>query len=428
MRIERLGALGSAAAVLRAVAAAASRLGLPPPAALTGDWFGSRAVIAPTVTIAPDRPRRGVRGSPGAGGAGCRRRLDRLPVVPGRRRRRLAAHPRGRRRLDGLRAALRPRRPLVVRKPFRRTDAGLASGRRHRAGAAPRRGASTGPRPTATHTAPGCWPAWRPSPQARCTRPACARSSPEPVGGCARSTSSPTRSRAPHPPARRISRADWGAVASLSPELFLRRRGDAVTSSPIKGTLPPARRPGGAAGLGQGRRREHHDRRPGAQRPGPRRGDGIGHGARTSGGAARARRVASGVHGVRAGATADVPMRRGAGRDVPAGVGHRYTETPRPRTAFAVGADASRSLLRHSRFGVTRRGHRIERGDPHRRVRQRRATRCSASAAASPPTPTRTAEWDECLHKAAPTIGLGCLADSRAPPDANYSRERRTAS
>ena len=31
---------------------------------------------------------------------------------------------------------------------------------------------------------------------------------------------------------------DWGAVASLSPELFLRRRGDAVASSPIKGTLP----------------------------------------------------------------------------------------------------------------------------------------------------------------------------------------------
>ncbi|WP_343602039.1 aminodeoxychorismate synthase component I, partial [Mycobacterium sp.] len=30
----------------------------------------------------------------------------------------------------------------------------------------------------------------------------------------------------------------WGAVASLSPELFLCRRGDTVTSSPIKGTLP----------------------------------------------------------------------------------------------------------------------------------------------------------------------------------------------
>ncbi|OBG75445.1 aminodeoxychorismate synthase, component I [Mycobacterium sp. E1214] len=30
----------------------------------------------------------------------------------------------------------------------------------------------------------------------------------------------------------------WGAVASLSPELFLRRRGTLVMSSPIKGTLP----------------------------------------------------------------------------------------------------------------------------------------------------------------------------------------------
>ena len=31
---------------------------------------------------------------------------------------------------------------------------------------------------------------------------------------------------------------DWGAVASLSPELFLRRRGEQTSSSPIKGTLP----------------------------------------------------------------------------------------------------------------------------------------------------------------------------------------------
>jgi para-aminobenzoate synthetase component 1 len=30
----------------------------------------------------------------------------------------------------------------------------------------------------------------------------------------------------------------WGAVASLSPELFLRRCGETLTSSPIKGTLP----------------------------------------------------------------------------------------------------------------------------------------------------------------------------------------------
>lgn len=36
---------------------------------------------------------------------------------------------------------------------------------------------------------------------------------------------------------------DWGAVASLSPELFLRRRAGVVTSSPIKGTLPSDARP-----------------------------------------------------------------------------------------------------------------------------------------------------------------------------------------
>nr|MCH9732983.1 aminodeoxychorismate synthase component I [Actinomycetes bacterium] len=37
----------------------------------------------------------------------------------------------------------------------------------------------------------------------------------------------------------------WGAVASLSPELFLRRCGEVVTSSPIKGTLPAHADPAG---------------------------------------------------------------------------------------------------------------------------------------------------------------------------------------
>lgn len=36
---------------------------------------------------------------------------------------------------------------------------------------------------------------------------------------------------------------EWGAVASLSPELFLSRHGEVVTSSPIKGTLPLNRPP-----------------------------------------------------------------------------------------------------------------------------------------------------------------------------------------
>ena len=53
MRIERLGDLGSATGLLRAVAAAADRRGLAPPAALIGEWFGSGAVIAPSLTASP---------------------------------------------------------------------------------------------------------------------------------------------------------------------------------------------------------------------------------------------------------------------------------------------------------------------------------------------------------------------------------------
>ena len=56
MRIDRLGDLGGFPAVLRAVAAATTRLGLPPPAALSGDWFGSSAVIAPSLCAAPVTP------------------------------------------------------------------------------------------------------------------------------------------------------------------------------------------------------------------------------------------------------------------------------------------------------------------------------------------------------------------------------------
>src|SRR5215218_8731029 len=53
MRIERLGGLGSAPRVLPAIAAAAERRGMAPPAALIGEWFGSGAVIAPTLTVEP---------------------------------------------------------------------------------------------------------------------------------------------------------------------------------------------------------------------------------------------------------------------------------------------------------------------------------------------------------------------------------------
>ncbi|OKH72432.1 hypothetical protein EB72_21985, partial [Mycobacterium sp. SWH-M1] len=51
MRIDRLGPLGAAPSVLSALAVAAAQRGLAPPAALIGDWFGSRAVIAPSVAV-----------------------------------------------------------------------------------------------------------------------------------------------------------------------------------------------------------------------------------------------------------------------------------------------------------------------------------------------------------------------------------------
>ncbi len=53
MRIDRLGDLGAAPQVLRAVGDATRRLGLPPPAALTGEWFGALAVIAPSLSVRP---------------------------------------------------------------------------------------------------------------------------------------------------------------------------------------------------------------------------------------------------------------------------------------------------------------------------------------------------------------------------------------
>ena len=127
----------------------------------------------------------------------------------------------------------------------------------------------------------------------------------------------------------------------------------------------------GAARVGQGRRREHHDRRPGPQRPRPRRGHRKRHRARTAGGASRARRVAPGVDRLRARRHRRPHFRR-AGRDVPPGVGHRHAEAQGPRTADQLGAGAARNLLWDSRFGIARCGHRAERGDPHRRVRRYR--------------------------------------------------------
>ena len=94
--------------------------------------------------------------------------------------------------------------------------------------------------------------------------------------------------------------------------------------------------------------------------------------ARTAGGAARARRVASGVDGVRAGRRPTCRCAAVLDATFPPASVTGTPKAPGPRAACRLGAASARSLLRHSRFGVTRRGLRTERGDPHRRVRRAR--------------------------------------------------------
>ena len=429
MRIERLGDLGSAAEVLRAVAGAAAAAGLPPPAALIGDWFGSaRGHRADGDRSSPSTPATCSTSPPGAGGAGGRRRMDRLPVVPGRRRRRTPSRiPEAaggwtdcvlRQDRDGM---------LVVREPLRRTDSDIG---------------------WSTHCAPGAATAicdinWdEPDRDAHragvlalpggdrrrrgAIRPACARSSPAAARRLAASTSSSTPSTRTAPARAAFVAGDWGAVASLSPELFLRRRGDDGDVEPDQGHAAAACRPGRAAGLGQGRRREHHDRRPGPQRPGPRRGRPASvTRAGTARGAARAGRVASGVDGV----ARRVPRRRADARRCWTRRSRRRRSPVRRKTraraaAFAVGAASSRGLLRHSRFGLADRGHRAERGDPDRRVRRRTAAPCSVSAAASRPTPIRTANGRSACTRRHRSSGSASRQPLRLPPSADLTRAR----
>ena len=241
MRIDRLGDLGSPHEVLRAIGDATNRLDLPPPAALTGQWFGAMAVIAPSVPISatdaadafdvrpgshsttvgggwigylsyPDPVSDGqpARVPEAAGGwTDCVLRCDRDrqwwyeslsgAPMPGWLTRVLAA-------------------PTPLSAPARpyRIDWEAADRAAHRAGVL------------------ACLEAIRAGEvyQACVCTQFTGTIAGDPLDffldGVARTA-----------PARAAYLAgDWGAVASLSPELFLSRRGDLVTSSPIKGTLP----------------------------------------------------------------------------------------------------------------------------------------------------------------------------------------------
>jgi para-aminobenzoate synthetase component 1 len=237
VRIEQLGDLGSAPEVLRAVGDAASRLDLPPPAALTGDWFGALAVIAPSVLVQPVdvaetfavRPGSdgtavgggwvGYLSYPDPGADGC---PPRIPEAAGGWTDCVLRRDHDRQwwyeSLSGARMPDWLAEALATPAPARdwRIDWDAADRDAHRAGVQ------------------ACLEAIRAGEiyQACVCTQFAGTVAGEPldffIDGVARTA-----------PARAAYVAGpWGAVASLSPELFLRRRGHVVTSSPIKGTLP----------------------------------------------------------------------------------------------------------------------------------------------------------------------------------------------
>jgi para-aminobenzoate synthetase component I len=243
VRIDRLGDLGGAPKVLRAIGDATGRLDLPPPAALTGDWFGALAVIAPSVSVRPVRvddafavrPPADAPRSPAVGGGwvgylsypdpGADGQPNRIPEAAGgwtdcvlRRDcdaqwwyESLSGAPMP----DWLAGALATT-PAPAPEPRCRIDWDAADHDAHRAGV------------LACLDAIGAGEIYQ---ACVCTQfTGAVTGAPLDFFVDAVARSSPARAAYVAGP--------WGAVASLSPELFLACRGGVVTSSPIKGTLP----------------------------------------------------------------------------------------------------------------------------------------------------------------------------------------------
>ena len=237
MRIELLGGLGSPAEVLRAVSAGAQAEGLAPPAALAGEWFGSQAVIAPSVEVAPVDPGAVFDVTPGTGddavGGGWIGYLSypdpgadgappRIPEAAGGWSDSvLRLDARGDWWFESLSGATYP--DWISRA----VEAGPAHGdwaiswqrpdeESHRAGV------------LACLDAIGAGEVYQ---ACVCTQ-FTGTSTGAPLDFFADAIAATTPARAA------FLAGKWGAVASLSPELFLRRNGEHVMSSPIKGTLP----------------------------------------------------------------------------------------------------------------------------------------------------------------------------------------------
>jgi para-aminobenzoate synthetase component 1 len=240
VRIDRLGDLGAAPQVLRAVGDATRRLGLPPPAALTGEWFGALAVIAPSLSVRPVRAddvfavpaSRALEPHAVGGGwigylsypdSGADAQPDRIPDAAGgwtdcvlRRDRdghwwyeSLSGAPMPQWLATALAAPTAAARECHI-------DWGIADQAAHRGGV------------LACLEAICAGEVYQACVCTQFTGPVTGDPLDFFIDGVARTS-----------PARAAYVAGtWGAVASLSPELFLRRRGTVVTSSPIKGTLP----------------------------------------------------------------------------------------------------------------------------------------------------------------------------------------------
>jgi para-aminobenzoate synthetase component 1 len=235
VRIERLGDLGSAPTVLRAVAAGAQRCGRPAPAALIGDWFGSAAVIAPSLSaVAADHvfavPTGASDGPIGGGWFGFLSYPDpavdglgpRIPEAAGGWSDCVLRQDRdGHWWYESLSGAALS--AWVVDAIQRRAPAGDyhiawqgADRDAHRRGVVDCLAAIA-----AGEIYQACV----------CTQ-FVGRIRGAPIDFFVEAAARTTPARAAY------VAGEWGAVASLSPELFLRRRGELVTSSPIKGTLP----------------------------------------------------------------------------------------------------------------------------------------------------------------------------------------------
>jgi para-aminobenzoate synthetase component 1 len=235
VRIERLGDLGGAPAVLRAVAAAAARQGLPGPAALIGDWFDSGAVIAPSVDAVPVDAvfdvGAGADGDAVGGGwfgylsypdAGAEGREPRIPAAAGGWSDCVLRQGRdGQWWYESLSGATIPVWVAeAVRTPARHRPAHISW---------------TGPdRDAHRRGVLACLEAIAAGEvyQACVCTQFTGRIDGAPIDFFVDAVQRTCPARAAYIAGR------WGAVASLSPELFLRRRGTAVMSSPIKGTLP----------------------------------------------------------------------------------------------------------------------------------------------------------------------------------------------